>query len=44
MDDHAPEKTQTVKKKTAMPLYNDEIKRDRRKATAMVAGQTPYKI
>ena len=35
MDDHAPEKTKTVKKKPAMPWYNDEIKglkRDRRKA------------
>ena len=35
MDDHAPEKTKTVKKKPAMPRYNDEIKglkRDRRKA------------
>ena len=34
-DDHAPGKTKTVKKKPAMPLYNDEIKglkRDRRKA------------
>ena len=35
MDDHAPEKTKTVKKKPAMPWCNDEIngpKRDRRKA------------
>ena len=35
MDAHAPEKTKTVKKKPAMPWYNDEItgvKRDRRKA------------
>ena len=35
MDDHVPEKTKTVKKKPAMPWYNDEIKglkRDRRKA------------
>ena len=35
MDDHAPEKTKTVKKKPAMPWYNNEIKglkRDRRKA------------
>ena len=35
MDDHAPVKTKTVKKKPAMPWYNDEIiglKRDRRKA------------
>ena len=35
MDDHAPEETKTVKKKPAMPWYNDEIKglkRDRRKA------------
>ena len=35
MDDHAPEKTKTVKKKPAMPWFNDEIKglkRDRRKA------------
>ena len=34
-DDHAPEKTKTVKKKPAMPWYNDEIKglrRDRWKA------------
>ena len=35
MDDQAPEKTKTVKKKPAMPGYNDEIKclkRDRRKS------------
>ena len=35
MDDHAPEKTQIVKKKPTIPWYNDEIKalkRDRRKA------------
>ena len=35
MDDHAPEKIKTVKKKPAVPWYNDEIKglkRDRRKA------------
>ena len=35
MDDHSPEKTKIVKKKPAIPWYNDEIKglkRDRRKA------------
>ena len=35
MGDLAPENTKTVKKKPAMPWYNDEInglKRDRRKA------------
>ena len=34
MDDHAPEKTKNVKKKPAIPWYNDGIKglkRDRRK-------------
>ena len=35
MDEHAPEKTKTVKKKPAMPWFNDKtkgLKRDRNKA------------